>query len=113
MKKYFDRRHNTRIPHIQLNDLLLIRKGLPGMKQVYMGQYRVVQTAVLKGVLKRVGYINDDNVLEFATIGNAFLYHRRRDESSKRGSVRGSSEEPTEALMEDDEEELVQNKEDG
>lgn len=89
MKRNFDRRHNTRIPQIQLNDLVLVRKGLPGTKQVYMGPYRVVQIAVQHGVLKRVGYTNDDGVLEFATIGNVFKYHPRRDESSKRGSVRG------------------------
>lgn len=65
-----------------------------------MGPYRVVQIAVQHGVLKRVGYTNDDGVLEFATIGNVFMYHLRRDESSKRGSVRGR-----EAGLEGDKEE--------
>ncbi|XP_075728545.1 uncharacterized protein LOC142769299 isoform X2 [Rhipicephalus microplus] len=52
MKRNFDHRHNTRIPQIQVNDLVLVRKGLPGTKQVNMGPYRVVQIAVQHDVLE-------------------------------------------------------------
>lgn len=79
VKKYFDRRHNPRIPDIQVGDLVLVRKGLPGAQMVLLGPFTVLQTAKKQGILKTIGYTDDTGRFELATIANVYKYHPRRD----------------------------------
>ncbi|XP_064479177.1 uncharacterized protein K02A2.6-like [Ornithodoros turicata] len=78
MKKHFDRRHNTRLPDIQVGDLVTVRTGLPGATQALVGPVKVLQTAHKQGVLKTIAYIHPSGHYRLATIGNVFEYHPRR-----------------------------------
>ncbi|XP_064469157.1 uncharacterized protein LOC135383746 [Ornithodoros turicata] len=84
MKKNFDRRHVTTIPPVAVGDSVMIWKGLPGHQQrALTSPFLVVKTASQCGVLKTIGYTNDEGNMEIAAIKNVVPYHPRREGSQK------------------------------
>lgn len=79
MKRNFDKRHNAAIPHLKVNDLVLVRKGIPGSNASFSGPYRIVKTAAQQGILKTIWYLGPNETTETASIGNVFQYYPRRD----------------------------------
>lgn len=79
MKQNFDKRHNAAIPNLKVDDLVLVRKGIPGSSASFSGPYRVVKTAAQQGILKTIWYLGPNETTETASIGNVFQYYPRRD----------------------------------
>ena len=78
MKRNFDKRHNSDIPHIQPGDYVLVRKGVTPSNAKYYGPFQVVKTASQRGILKNVWYTAASGHRECASIGNVFKYYTRR-----------------------------------
>lgn len=60
------------IHFIILNDLTLAHGGLPNFNAMLYKPHPVGKKAVQQGLLKPVGYLNDDKEMEFAMIGNNY-----------------------------------------
>lgn len=56
MKRNYDHYHQTQLPKIHAGSIILVRKGIQGLKAVFKGPYLVVKTAMQEGVLKTIYY---------------------------------------------------------
>lgn len=81
LKRAFDKRHNNKIPNITLGDLVLIRKGYDSHSTKLLGPFKVTKTATKDGILKTIGYVTEDGVMEIAAISNVIPYIQRRDKT--------------------------------
>lgn len=88
MKRNFDKRRNSDIPDIEVEDHVLVRKGIGSTNATFYGPFPVVKTASQHGVLKTIWYLGATGQTECASIGNVFKYYTRRCKQKKPGRVK-------------------------
>lgn len=81
LKPKLDKRHNTSIPSLKVDDFVLFTRQPLNKSKGFYGPYRVIKTATQQGILKPFWSTGPRNAIKTASIGNVFQYHPRMNKS--------------------------------